>query len=148
MMNVRRTAAAAATLWLGCGILLAGYTIDWYTVDGGGGRSSGGGVELTGTVGQADASAPSALGGRMFVITGGFWALPAQACTAYVAPDFNHDCAVDALDFALFSACATGPDLPYQPVLPDGCQMLPDGTGHIAADLDRDGDVDTEDFAV
>ena len=32
------------------------YAIDWSTVDGGGGTSSGGGYELRGTIGQPDAS--------------------------------------------------------------------------------------------
>ncbi len=46
------------------------YEINWYTIDGGGGRSSGGPYELVGTIGQPDA-AYSAGGG--FELLGGFW---------------------------------------------------------------------------
>lgn len=59
----------------------AQYRIDWYTVDGGGGTSSGGAYTLTGTIGQADAevvSLCSADGGPgcvnpTYELTGGFW---------------------------------------------------------------------------
>jgi hypothetical protein len=46
------------------------YEIGWYTIDGGGGRSSGGSYTLTGTIGQPDA-AYSAGGG--YELLGGFW---------------------------------------------------------------------------
>ena len=46
------------------------YEISWYTIDGGGGRSSGGDFTLTGTIGQPDA-AYSAGGG--YELLGGFW---------------------------------------------------------------------------
>ena len=45
------------------------YSIDWYSIDGGGGTSSGGGFELTGTIGQPDAGK---LTGGGFELTGGF----------------------------------------------------------------------------
>lgn len=45
--------------------------IDWYTIDGGGGRSSGGSLELTGTIGQPDAGMRAAVGS--LELTGGFW---------------------------------------------------------------------------
>ncbi|MCK4783851.1 MAG: hypothetical protein KAV87_08890, partial [Desulfobacteraceae bacterium] len=32
------------------------YELSWYTIDGGGGRSSGGPYSLTGTIGQPDAA--------------------------------------------------------------------------------------------
>jgi hypothetical protein len=48
----------------------ADYQISWYTIDGGGGRSSGGPYELVGTIGQPDA-AYSAGGG--YELLGGFW---------------------------------------------------------------------------
>lgn len=59
----------------------AQYRIDWYTIDGGGGSSSGGAYALTGTIGQPDAelvSLCSADGGAgcvnaAFELTGGFW---------------------------------------------------------------------------
>lgn len=43
-----------------------------FTIDGGGQCSSGGTWTLTGTVGQADASAASSRGGD-FAVAGGFW---------------------------------------------------------------------------
>ena len=46
------------------------YKIDWYTIDGGGGTSSGGPYTLSGTIGQPDAGT---LGGGSFVLDGGFW---------------------------------------------------------------------------
>src|SRR3954463_3740950 len=46
------------------------YRIDWYTIDGGGGTSSGGPYTLSGTIGQPD---PGRLSGGNFVLDGGFW---------------------------------------------------------------------------
>jgi len=46
------------------------YTIDWFTIDGGGGTSSGGGYTLSGTIGQPDAGT---LTGGGYVLEGGFW---------------------------------------------------------------------------
>lgn len=49
-----------------------GYTLDWWTVDGGGDMwTTGSGFELSGTIGQPDAGAPMTGGG--FALTGGFW---------------------------------------------------------------------------
>jgi hypothetical protein len=47
------------------------YSIDWSTIDGGGGTSTGGVYSVTGTIGQPDAGAMS---GGSFSIVGGFWA--------------------------------------------------------------------------
>ncbi|HKQ38159.1 MAG TPA: hypothetical protein VJ063_08790 [Verrucomicrobiae bacterium] len=46
------------------------YVIDWLTVDGGGGASTGGNYALTGTIGQPDAGK---LAGGSFVLDAGFW---------------------------------------------------------------------------
>lgn len=46
------------------------YEISWYTVDGGGGTSSGGPYTLTGTIGQLDAG--WSIGGN-YELLGGFW---------------------------------------------------------------------------
>lgn len=46
------------------------YRIDWYTIDGGGGTSSGGQYTLSGTIGQPDAGT---LSGGPYVLNGGFW---------------------------------------------------------------------------
>lgn len=49
----------------------AQYAIDWSTVDGGGGTSTGGVYSVTGTIGQPDAGAP--MTGGNYSVTGGFW---------------------------------------------------------------------------
>jgi hypothetical protein len=46
------------------------YQIDWWTVNGGGGVSSGGSYSLSATIGQADAGT---LSGGEFLLAGGFW---------------------------------------------------------------------------
>jgi hypothetical protein len=48
------------------------YSIDWSTIDGGGGTSTGGVYSVSGTIGQAGAGAMS---GGNYSLTGGFWAL-------------------------------------------------------------------------
>jgi len=132
------------------GLLLGAPDISWYTIDGGGAMSSSSGnFELSGTIGQPDASAVSAITGGSFQLTGGFWAVALPSCTAFVLADFNHDCAVDHQDLIIFEACETGPDVPYNPAgLPPGCTLTPDGNSHIAADFDGDGSVDQKDFGV
>ena len=47
-----------------------GMSIDWHTIDGGGGYSAGGDFELEGTIGQPDAGDMS---GGDFALHGGFW---------------------------------------------------------------------------
>ena len=49
------------------------YSIDWYTIDGGGGTSTGGTFSVSGTIGQPDAGGP--MTGGNYTLTGGFWAL-------------------------------------------------------------------------
>src|SRR6476659_694984 len=46
------------------------YSIDWFTIDGGGGTSSGGPYTLSGTIGQPDAGN---LAGGNYTLIGGFW---------------------------------------------------------------------------
>ncbi|HKX50078.1 MAG TPA: hypothetical protein VJQ48_06550 [Candidatus Binatia bacterium] len=46
------------------------YKIEWYTIDGGGGTSSGGEYTLSGTIGQLDAGL---VAGGNYAIYGGFW---------------------------------------------------------------------------
>lgn len=75
-----------------CLPVLAQYSIDWSTMDGGGGTSTGGDYSLSGTAGQPDAGTMS---GGEFVLTGGFWSVlavvenpPAPSLTiARNAPD-------------------------------------------------------------
>ncbi len=49
------------------------YTIDCYKVSGGGGTSTGGTYQVSGTIGQHDAGGP--MTGGSYSLTGGFWAL-------------------------------------------------------------------------
>jgi len=55
--------------------LAQSYSIDWFTIDGGGGTSTGGVFALSGTIGQPDAGGP--MSGGNFSLTGGFWSLNA-----------------------------------------------------------------------
>jgi len=50
----------------------AQYSIGWYTIDGGGGTSTGGVFSVSGTIGQPDANATPMVGGN-FSLSGGFW---------------------------------------------------------------------------
>lgn len=49
------------------------YSVDWYKISGGGGSSTGGTYQVSGTIGQPDAS--GAMNGGNFSVSGGFWAL-------------------------------------------------------------------------
>jgi hypothetical protein len=66
-------------LGLLCGVMPAAlraqsYSIDWYTIDGGGGTSTNGQYSLSGTIGQPDAN-PQPMTGGNYSLTGGFWSL-------------------------------------------------------------------------
>jgi hypothetical protein len=64
-----------AMLAIACPCLAAGaqpFVIDSYTIDGGGGTSTGGTFELSGTIGQHDAG--GLLAGSAYEVTSGFWA--------------------------------------------------------------------------
>ena len=66
-------------LFLLLGLLIPGtgfaqsYSIDWYKIAGGGGTSTGGTYQVSGTLGQPDAS--GAMTSGSYSLTGGFWAL-------------------------------------------------------------------------
>jgi len=51
----------------------AQFSIDWFTIDGGGGTSTGGVYAVSGTIAQPDAG--PAMTGANFSLTGGFWSL-------------------------------------------------------------------------
>jgi hypothetical protein len=55
------------------GLAVAAYTLDWSTLDSGGGQSSGGAYTVAGTIGQTDTTK---LTGGAYTLTGGFWSLP------------------------------------------------------------------------
>ena len=101
------------------------YDLSWFTVDGGGAMfTTGGTYELSGTIGQADASGP--MTGGTFSLVGGFWALPA---TVPCPGDGDGDADVDQddLDLVLFNF---------------GTPQPPGTNG----DVDGDGDVDQDDL--
>ncbi len=101
------------------------FDLSWHTIDGGGGTSSGGGFELSGTVGQPDAG-PFMTGGS-FELRGGFWAGPAPIpCPE----DTNGDGAVNVLDLIDLLLCFGQPAVP-------GCE---------SEDINRDGTVNVLDL--
>ncbi|MEM1330376.1 MAG: GC-type dockerin domain-anchored protein [Planctomycetota bacterium] len=90
-MSIRSATLLVAAL---SGSLVAGaanaqFSIDWYTIDGGGGTSSGGGFVLSGTIGQPDAGAP--MTGGTFELIGGFWAFETGAVSACSPADLTTD---------------------------------------------------------
>ena len=80
-MGTRKSTYAIAVitsmlLLTGAAIAQDGPTPDFeivsYTIDGGGGTSTGGDFSLTGTIGQTDASVEIATG-SVYTLAGGFW---------------------------------------------------------------------------
>jgi len=63
-----------ALLLLPVSSLAQNYSIDWFTVDGGGGTSTGGVYSVSGTIGQPDAGQ---MNGGNFTLDGGFWGIVA-----------------------------------------------------------------------
>lgn len=103
-----------------------GYEFTRSTIDSGGVmRSTGGGFELSGTIGQADAG--NMIGGN-FGLTGGFW-------FAISVGDCDDDGLVGEGDIRGVADCADGPGSPFAPAV---C---------VCSDFDRDGDIDLRDFA-
>jgi hypothetical protein len=74
------------------------FEISWYTIDGGGGTSTGGVFELSGTIGQHDAGVTHS--GGLFQLDGGFWSgvLLVPPCPA----DLNNDGVLDFFDVQTF----------------------------------------------
>lgn len=84
------------------------YEIDWHTIDCGGAmNSTGGGFELSGTIGQPDAGpATGPMAGGGFSLEGGFWpgALPGCALPG----DMNNDTQRNGKDIQGFVNCLVG----------------------------------------
>jgi hypothetical protein len=72
--KIWRTFAAVLCFFAIIPIHAQNYSIDWFTIDGGGGTSTGGVYSVSGTIGQPDAS-PQPLTGGNFALVGGFWSL-------------------------------------------------------------------------
>jgi hypothetical protein len=68
-----------ALAWSGDALSSIGteFDLSWWTVDGGGGTSSGGVYSLTGTAGQAEVGA--LMRGGAYELAGGFWGVGGQA---------------------------------------------------------------------
>lgn len=81
-MKLFLTCGAALFLGFNC---LAQYSINWHTIDGGGGTSTGGVYSVSGTIGQPDAGRMS---GGPYTLQGGFWAA-AVAVQMLDAPTLN-----------------------------------------------------------
>ena len=107
------------------------FTVDWWTIDGGGAMAAtGGDFELSGTIGQPDAGAVMA--GGDFELTGGFWA-GGTVAPEYATGDMNCDGYVDFFDIDPFVLAVTDP-AGYPAAYPD-CDI-------ILADCNQDGVVD------
>jgi len=74
----RASCICMMSLLVAASAALAQYAINWFTVDGGGGTSTGGVYTVSGTIGQSDAGVMS---GGNFTLTGGFWAFAAVVQT-------------------------------------------------------------------
>src|SRR5260370_664203 len=76
---MKRAIVAILGLWLCAAAVRAqSYNIDWFSIDGGGGTSTGGVFSVSGTIGQPDAGHMS---GGSFTLEGGFWGIIAAIQT-------------------------------------------------------------------
>ncbi len=73
------------------------FEIESQTIDGGGGSSSGGAFELSGTIGQHDAG--QTMTGGAFELTGGFWPGVGPGSGGRLCADQNGDGLVTPSDF-------------------------------------------------
>lgn len=69
---VRFCRGMTLVLGLSSACVAADYSVNWSTIDGSGGTSSGGVFTVTGTIGQPDAGT---LSGGGFTLSGGFWGI-------------------------------------------------------------------------
>ncbi|HUU96277.1 MAG TPA: hypothetical protein VM487_11100 [Phycisphaerae bacterium] len=108
----------------GAAALADDFDLDWWTVDGGGDMwTSGGEFELSGTIGQPDASTTVMTGGD-FELTGGFWPV---ATVPFCPGDIDGDGDTDHSDLGELLAA--------------WCTHEGDPNWNPNADLDADGHV-------
>jgi hypothetical protein len=69
-MKTRRILVITFAMLGLAGAAQAQFSINWFTIDGGGGTSAGGPFSVSGTIGQPDAGG---LAGGPFKVEGGFW---------------------------------------------------------------------------
>ena len=62
------------------------YDLSWFSIDGGGGTSSGGSYSVSGTIGQPDAGV---LSGGNYTIAGGFWSAVAATPSGSTSPQMS-----------------------------------------------------------
>ncbi len=131
---MKRSAIASSlllVLLIAPGAVAQPFSLDWFTIDGGGASATtGGAFELSGTVGQPDAGFAS---GGDFELIGGFWTV--TTAPTLLPGDCDGDGDVDLSNYAGFPDCATGPD--------DG----PPAAECACYDVNRDDAVDMLDFA-
>ena len=121
-------AISAATVALAAGP--DGLDLSWHTIDGGGGVSNGGSLQMSGTIGQPD---PGTMSAGDLTLTGGFWSVRAAV---EVLGDIDGNGVVNLLDFVEYLNCLTGP----------GAASIP--TGCEAANLNDDSHIDMADFHI
>jgi hypothetical protein len=63
---------SAFLLFIAVSVGAQNFSIDWHTIDGGGGASTGGVYSISGTIGQPDAGVMS---GGSYSLAGGFWGI-------------------------------------------------------------------------
>jgi len=78
-MNARLFVLQALLAFLPLCAHCQSYAIDWFTIDGGGGTSTGGVYSVSGTVGQSDAGRMT---GASYALDGGFWGFVGAIQTA------------------------------------------------------------------
>ena len=127
--NPRKLALSIILAFGATGILADDFSLDWWTIDGGGEMfTTGGDFELSGTIGQPDAHTTIMTGGD-FELAGGFWAGVAE--DEFCFGDLDGDNDIDLADLAqLLSNYGETSGMTYE----DG-------------DLDADGDIDLADLA-
>ena len=72
-MPMSRIGQAILFLSAAASALAQSYTVDWYKIPGGGGTSTGGTYQVSGTIGQPDAG--GTMTGGNYSVTGGFWSI-------------------------------------------------------------------------
>lgn len=71
-MNAKRAFWSIGSCLFAAAAIAQSFSIDWFTIDGGGGTSTGGAYSISGTIGQPDAGTMS---GGSYSLAGGFWAI-------------------------------------------------------------------------